>query len=453
MSRAGSGRLRDAVRALLWPLPVLGVTAAVLLGLTLPLVDEYLHDDLPGWLTPYLFGGGGDAARTVLATIAGSLITVTSLTFSLTVVTLQLASSQFSPRLLRTFSSDRFVQSTLALLLGTFTFSVTVLRTVRTGSDAEAVFVPQVSVTTAFLLTIASVIALVLFLAHLARQIRVESMLRDVHRDASATVRRVLGESPTRPTAAPRPPDGEGLAVQLTAASSGFLLGVDEDDLVAAAVEADAVISIDRTPGSSLIRGTPVGAGWPRGPGAFDEEVRDRLGQRVARAILTGSERTAAQDTAFGLRQLTDVATKALSPGINDPTTAVHALGHASALLCEMVDRDLGPTLLRDRDDVIRVVIDRPGFADLLELAVQQPRRYGAGDPQVLSRIAWLLREVGWLVTQPDQQRAVADQLARLRRTVVAQDYDDHERADLAALIDAAGRSLAGEWPVDPLPR
>lgn len=110
------------------------------IGITLPLVDEYKHDDLLGWLTPFLFGGGGDAARNVLATIAGPRITVTPSTFSLTVVTSQLASSQFSPRLPPTFSSDRFVQSTLAPFLGTFTFSVTVLRrsapSPRSGSPA-----------------------------------------------------------------------------------------------------------------------------------------------------------------------------------------------------------------------------------------------------------------------------------------------------------------------------
>ena len=130
----------------------------------------------------------------MLAAIAGSLITVTSLTFSLTVVTLQLASSQFSPRLLRTFTRDRFVHATLALFLATFAYALTVLRTVRTADDDQPDVRPAGVGDSGVPLTLASVICLVLFLAHLAGKIRVETMLRDVHTDATATAQRVLTE-------------------------------------------------------------------------------------------------------------------------------------------------------------------------------------------------------------------------------------------------------------------
>ena len=180
--------LRDGLRSQLWPLPVAGVMLAVLAGVALPAADARLNAGLPPQLTTLLFGGDAGAARTVLDAIASSLITVTSLTFSLTVVTLQLASSQFSPRLLRTFTSDVFVQATLAIFLSTFTYALTVLRAVRSGDDGQTPFVPRISVTVAFVMGIVSVLGLVLFLAHLARQIRVETMLRDVHDDTSATL-------------------------------------------------------------------------------------------------------------------------------------------------------------------------------------------------------------------------------------------------------------------------
>ncbi len=185
---------RDALRSQVWPLPVIGVVLAVALGIMLPALDSRIAGDLPPTVRDYLFGGGAEAARSVLNAIASSQITVTSLTFSLTVVTLQLASSQFSPRLLRTFSRDRFVHVTLAMFLATFTFALTVLRTVRTATDERDAFVPQVSVTFAFVLVVASVIALVLFLAHLAREIRVETMLRQVHADATEALLSVLQE-------------------------------------------------------------------------------------------------------------------------------------------------------------------------------------------------------------------------------------------------------------------
>lgn len=151
-NRGGWSALRDAVSTQLWPIPALGIAVAAVAGVLLPRLDARIDDNLPPTVANYLFGAGASAARAVLEAVAGSLITVTSLTFSLTVVTLQLASSQFSPRLLRTFSSDRFVQATLALFLGTFTYALTVLRTVRTPADDQDLFVPQISVTVAFLL-------------------------------------------------------------------------------------------------------------------------------------------------------------------------------------------------------------------------------------------------------------------------------------------------------------
>lgn len=438
------GQVRDSVRTQLWPLPVVGVVLAIAAGVGLPRLDARVDDRLPSSTTAYLFGGGPEAARAVLSAIAGSLITVTSLTFSLTVVTLQLASSQFSPRLLRTFTRDRFVHVTLALFLATFSYALTVLRTVRSDSQGRPEFVPQISVTTAFVLAMASVVALVLFLAHLAREIRVETMLQTVYEDASATVRTQLPElDPGGPPDLPPAPADD--AVPLVVRTSGFLVRVDEDALLPAAVDADAVLLVDRSPGSFVVAGTVVGASWscsrPIGP-----DRRAELAERAAAALHSGVERTQLQDVAFGLRQLTDVAVKALSPGINDPTTATYALGHTSVLLCELTGRDLGPRLLRDEKGTVRVVLRRPGFGELLDLAVAQPRRYGAADPSVLARLTALLEEVAWCARGSDQREAVAVQLDRLRVSVADQDFDDAERTNLHRLATRVQDALTGHW-------
>ncbi len=293
--------LSDAIRTRLWPLPTAAVVVAVASGIGLTRLDSGVDGQLPAAVTAYLFGGDADAARSVLSAVAGSLITVTSLTFSLTVVTLQLASSQFSPRLLRTFSGDRFVQGTLAL-----------------------------------------------FTAHLVREIRVETMVRNVHTLARATLLRVLPELDGDPPAVGVPVPAAGV-VPITARTSGFLTKIDEQRLLAAAVDAGAVVLVDRCPGSSRVARTPFGFCWPLDPvDQLGADVLARLQDGVAGAVSTGFERTAVQDIGYGLRQLTDVATKALSPGINDPTTAVHTLGYSAALLGEMAQRDLGPAVLRD---------------------------------------------------------------------------------------------------------
>ncbi|MFD3730223.1 DUF2254 domain-containing protein [Streptomyces sp. NPDC058632] len=440
--------MSDTLRAQLWPLPTLGVVLAVAAGVGLPRLDARIQHDIPPWLKDYLFGGGADAARTVLEAIAGSLISVTALTFSLTVVTLQLASSQFSPRLLRTFTADRYVQTTLALFLATFAYVLTVLRTVRTGDDGQVMFVPQVSVTVAFLLTLASVLGLVLFLSHLAREIRVETMMQSVHSAADRTIHRLLPERASAAEDLGAPPEPPADALALPVRKSGFLTAVDEEALLEAAVEADAVLLIDRHPGSSLITGTPMGAAWPRAGEPFSHETRTHLVRKAAEAVSTGTERTEAQDVAFGLRQLTDITAKALSPGVNDPTTAVHALSHSSALLCELARRGLGPRVLHDDQHRVRVVLRRPDLADLLDLAVAQPLRYGAAEPAVLNRVAMLLRELAWN-SAPDQHPPVAAAFDRLRSTAADQDFHATEHARLAELVQLVEQALAGRWTYD----
>ncbi len=447
--RARWSTVRDTARTQLWPLPTVAIVLALAVGVLLPLFDAAIDGSVSGLVSGLLFSGGADAARTVLSAIAGSLITVTSLTFSLTVVTLQLASSQFSPRLLRTFTRDRYVHVTLGLFLATFIYALTVLRTVRNSADQRDEFVPQVSVSVAFLLAVASVLGLVVFLAHLARQIRVETMLRTVHAEGSATARLLLDEHAPGTVAAwsslPSPPPD---ACSVTARSSGFLVRVDEDELLSVAVAAGAVVTLDRETGSFLVAGTPIAAVWAVDPaGTLDRDAADQLADRVRGCVTTGFERTAAQDVGFALRQLADVANKALSPGINDPTTAIHALGHSSALLRELAGRDLGDRVLCDDEGRARVVLHRPGFADLMDQVVGQPRRYGAADPSVLGRIAVLLREVAWCMG-PDRGAVVLDQLARLQGTVQAQDFDEHELRRLSELAAEVRLAVAGRWPL-----
>ncbi len=448
--RRATQTVQDAVRTSLWPLPTFGVLLAVVLGILVPLLDVRVDTHLSGLLDTLIFNGDPGAARTVLDAISSSLITVTSLTFSLTVVTLQLASSQFSPRLLRTFTQDLFVQVTLAIFLATFTFSLTVLRSVRSPSEGGTIFVPRVSVTLSFLLALASVVSLVLFLAHLTRQIRVETMLQHVHDDALDTMSTnlVRRDDPAASRTAPaRPADPQ----VLWARSSGFLTSVDQDELVKAACHADAFVSVQRRPGSFVVFGTPLAHAWRTDGGRLGAEDLEKLQDQVGAAVNLGQERTAAQDVGYGLRQMTDIVNKALSPGINDPTTGIHALGQSAALLGALTDYDLGPLVLVDDDDRSRVTLDRPGFAEMLDLAVAQPRAYGASDPQVLGRLYELLTDVAWRAL-PEHREPVLDQLRRLDDTVAEQDLDRTE-TDRLSRASSTVREVLDSDEADVTPR
>lgn len=415
----------EAIASRLWPIPMAAVIAGVVLGIAIPELDRAVDGSLPENVTAVLFSGGTDAARAVLSAIAGSLITATSLTFSLTVVALQLASSQASPRLLRMFASDRMVHATLALFLGTFAYALAVLRTVS-DADGEP-FVPRMGVTVASVLTLASVIMLTFFLAHLARQLRVETMLRDVNEETQHTIR-LVAETPH--AAADRAPAAPAVGTRRVLASrSGFVTGVDRNVILEIAAKHDLVVRELRTVGSSVIEGSPMLEWWtrepetPLGPDAL-RETDDRLGG----SIRIGYERTPTQDIGFGLRQLVDIAVRALSPGVNDPTTAVHALSHISAVLAELDRMPPEPPALADEHGIPRLVPSQHEFGDLLELAVEQPRRYGASDPDVAARLFQLLEELAECVRRPERRSAIRSQLDRLEASVADVGYDAEER-------------------------
>jgi uncharacterized membrane protein len=439
-----TGALWTRVTDALWPLPALAVAAAVGLGIGLTELDQALaFGDNP---VQFVFTGGPSAARTVLSVIASSLISVTTLLFSLTIVTLQLASSQYSPRLLQTFVRDRVVQTCLGVLLGTFVYALVVLRTVRSADEAEgSSFVPRVSVTVAFLLALASVAALVTFLSHQSRQLRVETMMRDVHAEAGATLRRIdreLAEDDQPDTELPRVPER---AVPVTARRSGFHVQLAEAPVVELLHDTRTVLRLVVRPGDPVIEGTPVAWAWTDDPAA--EVPLDDLAQGLGRHLAVEYERLDLGDPSYGLRKLVDIATRALSPGINDPTTAVHALAHVSDLLGLALARDLRHRQVRDDDGRVRLLVVSWTFPELLDLAVTQPRHHGREDPTVVARLFALLAEVAWRVRTAAQQVAVRRELALLVRQSLDGPPAGRTTDDVRRWAAAVDDALAGRWP------
>ncbi len=437
------GAVVDRVRGALWPIPFIGIVLAVGLGVLLPTVDGWLAwGDHP--LT-FAFGGGPAAARDLLNAIAGSLISVTGLVFSLTVLALQLSSSQYSPRLLQTFVTDRVVQLTLAQLVLTFVYALTVLRTVRTADATvgESAFVPRLSISVAYLLTLGSVVALVLFIGHLASVLRVETMLRDVHDESTTTIATELGSSSDHDQGgAGGSGPARGREVLLTARSSGFLVGIDARAAAAAAAEARVVVELGVRMGDSVVEGTPVARARLE-PGA-DLDV-DALADRLDESLQLHFERSASRDVAYGLRKVVDIALRALSPGINDPTTAVHALSHASAILGKLAVHPADGRAHRDEDGNVRVVVPPWTLPALLQLTMEEPLHFAEGQPAVLRRLAGLLQEFAWQA----RGRDVDDEVLGYADAVAASARSSTQvpESETRAWRERVAQALAGEWP------
>lgn len=414
----------DDLRDSLWLIPTVTVLLAVILAPLLATLEP-----LPSWLPETLvFGGTPDGARAILAQLAGATITVVGLVFSLTVVALQMAASQFTPRLLRTFLRDRRVQIVLSGMIGSAVYAVGVLRLVRSEGQGVEPFVPRLAVTVALVLSFLAVGLLLFFLHHVTQHLRVDVVMNEIVAYTRRQLAAVPGGRDTIPDRlAPDPPRG---AVPVWARLDGYLQLVDVERLAAAARQAGVRLRLRPTLGDWVTKGTTLAWIWGEqesvGPGD-----RDELAALVHRHVHLGADRTESTDLAFGLRQLQDVATRALSPGVNDPTTATMAVTQMSAVLCRYAAHPLGDDVIDDDDGEVRVAAPRPGFAALLELAVGGVRRYGASDPEVFAALLTLLIDLAEHVADSaDRAAVVEEQIDRVLATADLADAVDRARVD-----------------------
>ncbi len=425
------GLLWERLRSSLWFVPALMVAGAVLLAAGLIEVEALLGHDRLTQRWPRLFGAGAQGARGLLGAIAGSMITVAGVTFSVTIVALALASSQYSSRILRSFMRDRANQTVLGVFVGVFAYCLIVLRTIRGGD--EGAFVPALAVLGALALAVLAIGFLIFFIHHIADSIQATHIVAAVAAETFAAIDRVYPERLDRECPDPErldpAPAGQTRAAVAAAAAaaplrwtavaarrSGYIQAVDLDALDALACERGAVVRMERAVGDFATAAAPL-VSWS-GPPPDDDSAR-----RLDAACTIGPHRTLQQDAGFGIRQLVDVALKALSPGINDTTTAVHCIDHLGAIVARLAARRIDTPDRMDTGGRLRVIVRGPTFAGLLAEAFEQIRHHGEGNPAVLLRLLEVLKLLGDLA--PD---------ARRRAPIDAQ---------IALLVEAAERSLA----------
>lgn len=392
-----AGWVESAWKALasrFWVIPALCCAAALAAGLVLPELDELVGDEVT-----FLFTGGPAGARSLLSAITTSMISVTGLVFSITVVVLQLASSQFSPRVLRTFLKSRVTQWTLGVFTATFLYALVVLRSVRGGDGIEP-FVPPLAVTGAFVLVLVSVGLFLAYIQHITQAIRASTIVANVGAETLELIDRLRDDSGGAPAAVPGPSTGT-----VSSARGGVVTSLDQDALVCAAERADLVLAMLVQVGQFVARGMPVVA-VHGGTGELDEDaVRD--------AVRLAPDRDMDADIAFGLRQLVDIAERALSPGINDPTTAVQALDQVHDILRRLAVLP-DPSVVRlDAAGVPRLLLLEPRFTDLLDLALDEILQYGHDAIPVQQRVDELLADLH-LAARTGHRPAIAAKRARL---------------------------------------
>jgi uncharacterized membrane protein len=451
-------RLRES----LWFVPGLIVLTSLLLAVCMVEVSGLVSSDvLERW--PRLFGAGAEGARGMLSAIASSMITVAGITFSITMVAVTQASTQYSPRILRNFMRDRANQVVLGIFLGIFAYCLVVLRTIRGGDESP--FVPSIAVLVGILMALLGIAVLIFFIHHIATTLQASEIISRIARETCDTVDHLfpdeigeappVGSAPAKGAALSQPAEGPWSPV--AADGTGYVQRADVRRLVSIADEHGLVIRVERSAGDFVIEGqplvwiallpptstgSPAAAGSNRGSdpsmvAGSNASGGERDVPGTLRQLHTiGAYRTLDHDARFGMRQLVDIALKALSPGINDTTTAVTCVDYLGAVLVRLANRRMDVVHLGSAGQP-RVLGTGPTFEDLLDLAMDEIRQNADGHVSVLVRQLGVLGAVAAAARPSARRTAVARHIELLREAAARSVPVDHDRGH----IDAAARA------------
>lgn len=434
-------RFWDSLRASYWFIPALLTLAAIGAAQGVLALDRALYHaevGLMGWLHG---AGEPDGARALLLTIAGSMITVAGVAFSILLVALALASSQFGPRLLRGFLRDRGNQTVLGTFIATFVYCLLVLQHVPL--EAGTTRVPAFAVALALLLALVGVAMLIYFIHHAAASIQASQVIAVAGSELDEAIRQTFpardeeGGTDRPLTVEEALPDGfEEECVEVTARDSGYVQEIDTHGLLALAVEHGLVIELRHGRGSFVVADRSLA----RVTGELDDETEEA----IADALVLGSGRGSSRDVERGVEQLAEVAVRALSPGINDPFTAGQALRRLGQSLTLMADRKLPTPVFHDDEGDPRLLVPTPAVSELLHLAFDQARHYGRSDPIVPVEILEILTSVGVRARQRGLRRELLHHAEVVRRTAVAALEEESDRERIEAAFETAETVLSG---------
>lgn len=403
-----SGGLRSillAVRSSYWFVPSLMALVAMLLGAGMVWLDVRLGIEWLGGISWYQ-QIGADGAREVLSTIAGSMITVAGVVFSITIVALSYASSQYGPRVLTNFMTDRGNTVTLGTFIATFLYSLVVLRTIHGGNEG---FVPQLSVIGALLLAICSIVVLIYFIHHASQEIHINHVVARIGEqlvaDAGRRFPALIGEEPEQDAKPCWPPARSWSMVQ--SAATGYLQSIDEDALMRLAVRHDLLIRLRYRPGDFAMAGRGLADVTPAE--RLDDDVADALRE----CFTTGKKRTPENDIMFLVSELVEIAARALSPGVNDPMTAVTCLDWLGAGATEFARRQLPHPVRVDGAGTPRVLALPANFAHFVESSFGRLRHYVAPDMIVGLHFLRVMGEVGAACRREHQTHLLRSQTAQ----------------------------------------
>ena len=417
-------KLWDQLHSSYWFIPAVMAVVATALAFTMLNFDRTGKVDIDYW---WVYTGGADGARSLLGSVAGSMISVAATAFSITIVALQLAASNFGPRLLRNFMHDTGNQIVLGTFISTFIYCLLVLRTIHGEGDGYEKYVPQLSVTLGTLLAIISIGVLIYFIHHASTIIQASHIIQNVSEDLHSAIERLFpkkigyGEPEYRQGVEEIPISFEEEALPIRASGTGYLQAIDDEELMKIACKHNLLIRLQTRPGKFLVQGGDLVLVFP------GEKVNKKLTKQINDAFIWGKERTEQQDVEFPIDQLVEIALRAISPGINDPFTAIRCIDRISAGLCHLVQRDFPSPYRYDKNKKLRFIAKGVDFQGLVERAFNQIRQYGKSDAGVTIRLLEAIATIATYTNNSKYQASLrhhADMILQDSREALSQEQD-----------------------------
>jgi len=417
-------RFLSNLRTSFWFVPTLIVALGIALAVALIEAD---YSGGQQWLArwPRLFGANAEGARGILTTIAGSMMTVVGVTFSMTLVTLALASSQYTSRILRNFMRDRVTQVVLGIFAGIFTYCLIVLRTVRGGDVAG--FVPSLAVSFSVMLAIGGIATLIFFIHHIASSIQASSIIASVADETMTAIDRLFPAALGR-GAVDDDPDQASLSLTernwqaVPAKENGYIQSVNNAKLLRLAQEHETIVRMEHGIGDFVVHDTVLASLALKDPP--DKEIVAAL--QAAYSI--SRYRSLQQDAAFGIRQIVDMALRALSPSINDTTTAVMCVDYLGAILARLVARNI-PSSYRYEQGELRVIAIGPTFAGMVAESFDQIRGSAPGNVGIMLRMLGALQTIAGLTDSPGRRRTLREEVDCIGELAARTIESPHDRA------------------------
>ncbi|MBW3622905.1 MAG: DUF2254 domain-containing protein [Armatimonadetes bacterium] len=430
----------DTLRRSFWFIPTLMTAGAFLVTTLMVYIDHQVKDaHLRGiW---WVYGGGPEGARAVLSTIAGSVITVAGVTYSITIAVLSLTSQQFGPRLIGNFMRDRGNQVVLGTFISTFLYCLLILRMVR--GHEESLFVPLVAVTFGMFLAIVSMGVLIYFIHHVAESIQVSTIIDEVGREMDSAIARLfpakLGEGEVEQVGrgeADLPDDFYENALPIPSTRTGYVMAIDTDRLMSICEKEDLILRLNCHPGSYIITNSPLAWVWPT------SRATQATAVHVNGAFNIGRQRTIVQDAAHAVRLLVEMALRALSPSLNDPFTAIMCIDRIGASLCNLAGRVIPSPYRYDRQGMLRVIVQTTTFKDLVDIAFHQIRQNNQNHLAVTLRLLESIAVIAQYVYREEDRDVLLHHAEMIHQNSMDHLEEESDRKDLMKQYMSAREAL-----------